>query len=59
MKSYAESEDFKNLDPVEKFLIVENSNAGKSSWMQEFTLIFARSFLNEIRNPLDVKLKTV
>ncbi len=47
----------KVLDSTETAVIRENDNAFHVGWCKQFILIYARALLNEIRNPLDVKLK--
>lgn len=38
---------------------VENQQMYETSWCKQFFLILKRAFLNEIRNPMDVKMKIV
>jgi hypothetical protein len=47
----------KQLESTETAIIRENDGNFHVSWCSQFVLIYARALLNELRNPLDVKLK--
>ena len=46
------------MDPKEKHVINADDAGFHIGWLIQFSLIYTRAFINMIRNPLDVKLKT-
>ncbi|CAD8049574.1 unnamed protein product [Paramecium sonneborni] len=57
INNYKNSNMIKDLETNETALIKENDLGFHIGFIQQFVLIYQRSFLNEIRNPMDVKLK--
>ena len=58
--TYKNSDDFnKNLIPTTAEPVKFDHHMNTVSWFKQFAKIFERGFRNEIRNPIDVKMKII
>lgn len=57
LKRYKETQSPKDLDVTCKYSLKKNDDSYNVSAWRQFILLLWRAFINEIRNPMDVRLK--
>ena len=57
LKFYKESPNFKEIKPSSDMEVPQDSSKHNASWLLQFTSVLKRGFLNEFRNPLDLRTR--
>ena len=57
LKFYKESPNFKEIKPTSDLEVPHDSSKHNASWFLQFYSVLRRGFLNEFRNPLDLRTR--
>ncbi len=59
VKIYKESSNFKQIEPSTDLEIPHDKSLNTVSWCTQLKMVIKRGFLNEFRNPMDLKARYI